>query len=85
MKTLFCLFYGLLASLTLWSVEPTDTDLDSTEIEEISQKREIVTLIGKDGDEIVGKVLEYNGTTVLFQKQIDLFKKNKSKEIPETI
>ena len=72
MKTLFCLFLGVLVNLTLWSDENPSTNLNTDEIEEISQKREIVTLIGKDGEKVVGKVLEYNGDTVLFQRQDDL-------------
>ena len=72
MKTLFCIFLGVLASLTLWSDETPSTNLNTDEIEEISQKREIVTLVGQDGEKVVGKVLEYNGDTVLFQRQDDL-------------
>ena len=63
---------GVLANLTLWSDENAPTNLNTDEIEEISQKREIVTLVGREGDKVIGKVLEYNGNTVLFQRQEDL-------------
>ena len=72
MKKMFYLLLGVLANLTLWSDENAPTNLNTDEIEEISQKREIVTLVGKEGDKVVGKVLEYNGDTVLFQRQEDL-------------
>ena len=72
MRRLFYLLLGVLANLTLWSADNVPTNLNTDEIEEISQKREIVTLVGREGDKVVGKVLEYNGTTVLFQRQEDL-------------
>ena len=72
MRRLFYLLLGVLANLTLWSDENAPTNLNTDEIEEISQKREIVTLVGREGDKVIGKVLEYNGNTVLFQRQEDL-------------
>ena len=66
MRRLFYLLLGVLATLTLWSDENASTNLNTDEIEEISQKREIVTLVGKEGEKVIGKVLEYNGDRLLY-------------------
>tara|TARA_A100001037_G_scaffold244817_1_gene225929 strand:+ start:87958 stop:90075 length:2118 start_codon:yes stop_codon:yes gene_type:complete len=71
MKTLYCLLMGLLVSLPLWSEEPKD-NLSADEIRQISDERTVVTIISSDGKEKEGKILEYDGETVLFQRQEDL-------------
>lgn len=71
MKTLYCLLMGLLVSLPLWSEEPKD-NLNADEILEISQKRKVVTILNSDGKKLEGKVIEFNGESLLFQRQEDL-------------
>ena len=72
MKTLTCLIVGLLASLPAWTEESNADKINAEELKELSMQRKVVKIISKDGKQLEGKVLEYNGESVLFQRQKDL-------------
>ena len=46
--------------------------IDKNKLDELSAERKIVTIISADGKEKQGKVIEFNGESVLFQRQDDL-------------
>jgi hypothetical protein len=72
MKTIVYVLLGLLVSLSAWSTEPTSERVNAEELREISQKRKVITIINDGGKELKGKVIEFNGESVLFQRQEDL-------------
>ena len=72
MKTLTCLIVGLLVSLPAWTEESNADKINAEELKELSMQRKVVKIISKDGKQLEGKVLEYNGESVLFQRQQDL-------------
>ena len=72
MKTLTCLIVGLLVSLPAWTKESNADKINAEELKELSMQRKVVKIISKDGKQLEGKVLEYNGESVLFQRQTDL-------------
>ena len=72
MKTIIYVLLGLLASLPVWSNETPPERINAEELREISQKRKVVAIISKEGKQLEGKVLEYDGESVLFQRQKDL-------------
>ena len=72
MKTLTCLIVGLLVSLPAWTEESNADKINAEELKELSMQRKVVKIISKDGKQLEGKVLEYNGESVLFQRQADL-------------
>ena len=46
--------------------------IDKDKLDELSQKRKIVTIISANGKEQTGKVFEFDGESVLFQRERDL-------------
>ena len=58
--------------LPVWSNETPPERINAEELREISQKRKVVVIISKEGKQLEGKVLEYDGESVLFQRQTDL-------------
>ena len=72
MKTIVYVLLGLLVSLPVWSNETPTERINAEELREISQKRKVVIIINKEGKQLEGKVLEYDGESVLFQRQKDL-------------
>ena len=71
MKTIVYVLLGLLV-LPVWSNETPPERINAEELREISQKRKVVVIISKEGKQLEGKVLEYDGESVLFQRQKDL-------------
>lgn len=72
MKIIVYVLLGLCASLSVWSNDSTQDQVKAEEINGISSERKLVTIISNDGKKQTGKVLEYNGESVLFQRQHDL-------------
>ena len=72
MKIIVYVLLGLCASLSVWSNDSTQDQVKAEELNEISSERKLVTIINNDGKKQTGKVLEYNGESVLFQRQHDL-------------
>tara|TARA_B110000495_G_scaffold17944_1_gene12698 strand:+ start:1120 stop:3240 length:2121 start_codon:yes stop_codon:yes gene_type:complete len=72
MKIIVYVLLGLCASLSVWSNDSTQDQVKADEINGISSERKLVTIISNDGKKQTGKVLEYNGESVLFQRQHDL-------------
>ena len=72
MKTITCLILGLLVSLPTWSEESTSGSINADELKKLTNERKVVTIVSREGKQIEGKVLEYNGESVLFQRQTDL-------------
>ena len=72
MKTIVYVLLGLLTGLPVWSNETPPERINAEELREISQKRKVVVIISKEGKQLEGKVLEYDGESVLFQRQKDL-------------
>ena len=70
MKTAIWVLLGLLVS---FSVSLTAQErINANELREISSERKIVTIVSADGKKKEGKVIEFNGESVLFQRQDDL-------------
>ena len=70
MKNVSFVLLGLLVSI---SVGVTAQERINAEVlKEISSERKVVTIISSNGKEQTGKVLEYDGNSVLFQRQQDL-------------
>jgi len=46
--------------------------INAEDLKEISLERKVVTIVSGDGKKLEGKVIEYNGESVLFQRQNDL-------------
>ena len=60
------LFLSISAGLT------AQERINAEVLKEISSERKVVTIISSNGKEQTGKVLEYDGESVLFQRQQDL-------------
>ena len=70
MKTTTLVLLGLLVS---FSVSSTAQELvNANELREISSERKVVTIVSADGKKKEGKIIEYDGESVLFQRQDDL-------------
>ena len=70
MKNVSFVLLGLLVS---FSVGVTAQErINAEELKEISSERKVVTIISDNGKELEGKIIEYNGESVLFQRQEDL-------------
>ena len=69
-KRKFCVIGALLVS---FSVGLTAQErINAEELKEISSERKVVTIISDNGKKLEGKIIEYNGESVLFQRQQDL-------------
>ena len=70
MKNVSFVLLGLLVS---FSVGLTAQErINAEELKEVSLERKVVTIVSGDGKKLDGKVIEYNGESVLFQRQEDL-------------
>jgi len=70
MKNVSFVLLGLLVS---FSVGLTAQErINAEDLKEISLERKVVTIVSGDGKKLEGKVIEYNGESVLFQRQNDL-------------
>ena len=70
MKNVSFVLLGLLVS---FSVGLTAQErINAEELKEVSLERKVVTIVSGDGKKLDGKVIEYNGESVLFQRQNDL-------------
>ena len=70
MKNVSFVLLGLLVS---FSVGLTAQErINAEELKEISSERKVVTIISDNGKKLEGKIIEYNGESVLFQRQQDL-------------
>lgn len=70
MKIAIWVLLGLFVS---FSVSLTAQErINANELREISAERKIVTVVSADGKKKEGKIIEFNGESVLFQRQSDL-------------
>ena len=70
MKNVSFVLLGLLVS---FSVGLTAQErINAEELKDVSSERKVVTIVSGDGKKLDGKVIEYNGESVLFQRQKDL-------------
>ena len=53
-------------------MKPRPERINADELKELTMERKVVTIVSKEGKQLEGKVLEYNGESVLFQRQNDL-------------
>lgn len=70
MKNVSFVLLGLLVSISVGLT--AQERINAEELKEISLERKVVTIISSNGKEQTGKVLEYDGNSVLFQRQQDL-------------
>ena len=70
MKNISFVLLGLLVSSSVGIT--AQERINAEELKEISLERKVVTIISSNGKEQTGKVLEYDGNSVLFQRQQDL-------------
>jgi len=70
MKNVSFVLVGLFLSISVGLT--AQEKINAEELKEISLERKVVTIISSNGKEQTGKVLEYDGESVLFQRQQDL-------------
>ena len=70
MKNVSFVLLGLLVSISVGLT--AQERINAEELKEISSERKVVTIISDNGKELEGKIIEYNGESVLFQRQQDL-------------
>ena len=70
MKNVSFVLLGLLVSISVGLT--AQERINAEELKEVSLERKVVTIVSGDGKKLDGKVIEYNGESVLFQRQEDL-------------
>ena len=70
MKNVSFVLVGLFLSISVGLT--AQERINAEDLKEISLERKVVTIVSGDGKELEGKVIEYNGESVLFQRQNDL-------------
>ena len=70
MKNISFVLLGLLVSTSVGLT--AQERINAEELKEISSERKVVTIVSDNGKKLDGKILEYNGESVLFQRQQDL-------------
>ena len=70
MKNVSFVLLGLLVSISVGLT--AQERINAEELKEVSLERKVVTIVSGDGKKLDGKVIEYNGESVLFQRQKDL-------------
>ena len=70
MKNVSFVLLGLLVSISVGLT--AQERINAEDLKEISLERKVVTIVSGDGKKLEGKVIEYNGESVLFQRQNDL-------------
>ena len=70
MKNVSFVLLGLLLSISVGLT--AQERINAEELKEVSLERKVVTIVSGDGKKLDGKVIEYNGESVLFQRQEDL-------------
>ena len=70
MKNVSFVLVGLFLSISVGLT--AQERINAEDLKEISLERKVVTIVNGDGKELEGKVIEYNGESVLFQRQNDL-------------
>ena len=70
MKNVSFVLLGLLVSISVGLT--AQERINAEDLKEISSERKVVTIVSGDGKKLEGKVIEYNGESVLFQRQNDL-------------
>ena len=70
MKNVSFVLLGLLVSISVGLT--AQERINAEELKEVSLERKVVTIVSGDGKKLDWKVIEYNGESVLFQRQEDL-------------
>jgi hypothetical protein len=70
MKNVSFVLVGLFLSISVGLT--AQERINAEDLKEISLERKVVTIVSGDGKKLEGKVIEYNGESVLFQRQNDL-------------
>jgi len=70
MKNVSFVLVGLFLSISVGLT--AQERINAEDLKEISSERKVVTIVSGDGKKLEGKVIEYNGESVLFQRQNDL-------------